>query len=315
MSFTWRQIEVMGAVIRTGSISAAARFLQVSQPSISATLQQCTREARFELFRRWQGRLVPTPEALALVPHFDRVASSMSRVATLTADLRDARSGSVHLAATPALAMSLVPIAVKEFSDTHPEVRITIETILSAGVVDLVGAGHVDLGLVMSPEEVRGATTIDLWRSELVCVVPEGHPLSKVPAATPEALAQHRLISYGRSSPLGALLDRAFRSRGIDRRIDVEVGPSALVCALVAEGVGCAVVDPFAVAHYRSWPIRVMPFRPRTPLVAQLMIHTSRPLSRASEAFSRCLQATRRSLMSNFDHPSRATPKRQKRTR
>ena len=304
MTFTLRQIEVVRAVVRTGSITEAARFLGVSQPSISATLQQCGRTTRFALFRRWQGRLVPTAEALALMPEFDRIAASMSKAASLAADLRDTSAGSVYIAATPAVAVSLLPAAVRRFGDAHPRVRIVIDSMLSSMVVDTVSAGDAELGLVMSPEEVRGATTVDLWDSELVCVVPNGHPVSRLPAATPEAVSKRRLISYGRSLPLGALVDRAFRSRGVERDVAIEVGPSALVCALVAEGAGCAVVDPFSVAHYRSWPITVMPFEPHTRLVAQLVMHGMRPLSRAANAFATCLQETAQLMTVDLGAPS-----------
>lgn len=285
MGFSLRQIEILRAVARMGSITDAARFLDISQPSISGTLKQCARSAGFPLFRRVQGRFTTTAEALALLPELDRVIEDVAKVDALASELRHGNLGSVRVAATPAIAISLLPAVIKSFRASHAGVRITVDSILSMSVVDAVSEGRADLGLVMSPEQVRGVKVTGLWSSELICIAPLGHPMTRFKVATPEALAKYPFVSFNRTLPLGALIDDAFRSRGVHRKISVEVGPSSMACALVASGAGCAVVDPFAVAHYTQWPIRLLRFAPRTRIAAQLLVHGARPLSPAAEAF------------------------------
>lgn len=285
MRFSLRQLEVIHAVARMGSITDAARHLGVSQPSISATLKQCTQVVGFPLFRRERGRLTASAETVALLPELDRVLENVERIGTLASELRTGSGGTVRIAATPAVAISILPAAITAFNLRHPLVKIIVETVLSVGVVDAVSGGKVDIGLVMSPEEVRGARVVDLYRADLVCVAPVGHPILRSASATPERLSQYPLVSFNRAIPLGALIDDAFRSRGVRREVAVEVGPSAMACAIVASGVGCAVVDPFVVMHYKHWPIKVMPFEPRTKIAGQLLVHADRPLARAAEAF------------------------------
>lgn len=291
MHFTLRQIEIIRAVAVTGSISDAARFLRVSQPSISATLKQCARVAQFELFRRKQGRVTPTDEVLALLPGLERVMDSVEEVNSLAGDLRNGDAGSVRIAATHAVALSLLPEAVHIFRNEHGNARLTIRLMLSSEVVDEIGSGRVDLGLVMSPYEIRGALAVDLWPSELVCIVPLGHPAARSKVATPELLSQYPFISFSRSMPLGRLIDEAFRRRGIRRQIAVEVGPSIMALRLVEQGVGCAVVDPFSVARHRGG-IEVLRFKPRTKITAQLLTHPARPPSRAATALIETVRRT-----------------------
>jgi DNA-binding transcriptional LysR family regulator len=292
MRFSLRQIEVMCAVMRTGSVMDAARFLGVSQPSISTTLKQCAEVARFPLFRRIQGRLVATAEAMALLPELDRILNSVGQLDALADDLRAGSAGNVRVLATPAIAASILPAAIREFGDLHPAVTVTVDIRLSAEVVSEVSAGGADLGLVMSPGKMRGVTAVDIWEGALVCVVPSEHPLAMLKAATPEALSKYRLISFNRSLPLGTLVDDAFRSCGVARRIAIEIGPSAFACALVAAGAGCAVVDSFSVTHHANWPVTVIPFEPHTRVTAQLVTHGERPLSRAAMAFTASLRRT-----------------------
>jgi DNA-binding transcriptional LysR family regulator len=290
--FSLRQMEVMRTVVRLGSLTDAARFLRVSQPSISETLKQCSIVARFDLFKRKQGRLAPTNELLLLLPEFDRIFDSVDEIRARSADLREGHVGFVRIAATPAVALSLLPEAIRRFSVTHRRVRFAINTVLSLAVVDEVGTGRADVGLVMSPEDVRGTKVVDLWRSELVCVVPSGHPLEKRNAVSPELLAGYPLVSFSRSLPLGMLVDEAFRQRGLRRNTALEVGPSSMACALVEKGLGCAVVDPFVVTGYEGGKLTVLPFEPRTSISAQLLMHTAQPPSRVVAEFAASLRET-----------------------
>jgi len=295
MSFSLRQIEVIRAVIRTGSLTDAARFLGVSQPAVSSTLKQAAEVASFPLFRREQGRLAPTSEALALLPDLDRIVQTVVRLEALMNDVRVGSAGSVRIAVTPALATSLMPAALQAFGARHPNVRIVVDTLLNADSVDSVRAGMADLALVMSSNDVWGAKTTTVWDAALVCVVHASDPLAEYPSISPEDLQGQRLISFSRSIPLGALVDDAFRKRGVRREVAVEVGPSALACALVASGAGCAVVDPFSPRQFAHMPIRMLPFEPSTRIAAQLVVHETRPLSRAAHAFRAALQQTVRS--------------------
>src|SRR5260370_38036173 len=68
-----RHIEVFNAVMQTGSVSAAARLINITQPAVSRTLQHAELQLGFALFQRARGRLTPTNEALALFPHIEKL--------------------------------------------------------------------------------------------------------------------------------------------------------------------------------------------------------------------------------------------------
>src|SRR4051812_49642096 len=63
-----KHVEVFHAIMRTGSVTAAARLLHVTQPAVSAMLKHFENRLQMKLFERAGGRLVPTPEAQALLP-------------------------------------------------------------------------------------------------------------------------------------------------------------------------------------------------------------------------------------------------------
>ncbi|AHV94010.1 bacterial regulatory helix-turn-helix, lysR family protein [Bordetella holmesii ATCC 51541] len=89
---TLRHIEVFHAVMRTGSVTGAARLLNVSQPAVSAVLKHCEARARIRLFERTGRRLVPTAEAVALFPD---VAAIYGRLDSLTRQMQDLAGGRI----------------------------------------------------------------------------------------------------------------------------------------------------------------------------------------------------------------------------
>ena len=78
-----RHIEVFNAVMLTGSVSEAARLINVTQPAVSRTLQHAEIQLGFPLFQRAKGRLTPTTEALTLFPHIERLFAQLDEVQRL----------------------------------------------------------------------------------------------------------------------------------------------------------------------------------------------------------------------------------------
>ena len=87
-----RHIEVFNAVMHTGSVSAAARLINISQPAVSRTLQHAELQLGFALFQRSKGRLTPTSEALALLPHMEKLFGQLEEVQRLADSLRKGRA-------------------------------------------------------------------------------------------------------------------------------------------------------------------------------------------------------------------------------
>src|SRR5262245_14430416 len=94
-----RQMEVFYAVMRSGSVSGAARMLNVTQPAVSAILKHCESQLKMKLFVRVAGRLQPTPEATAIFPDIAAVFGRLDAIKRLTQDLVGGRLGTLSVAA------------------------------------------------------------------------------------------------------------------------------------------------------------------------------------------------------------------------
>jgi len=292
MLFSLRQLQVVHVVSRSGSVTAAADALGISQPAVSMMLRDCARLAGFPLFLRKHGRLQPTAETKLLLTDLERVFDGVDRIGRLIEDMGDAHVGTIQIAATATLADNILPMAIAVFQQARPRIQIVVRSTDTPSVIASVVREEVDLGLVLSPLTHHDALALDLCVADLVAIVHPDHELARREAVEPCDIQPFPLISFSRSQPLGTLVEQAFREAGLARRIALEVNQSSVACALARAGAGIAVIDPFWLIEAREHGVVCLKFRPKTPVVAQVLINKSTPLSRPVRRFLVTLRQT-----------------------
>ena len=147
-----RHIEVFNAIMLTGSVSAAARLINVTQPAVSRILQHAELQLGFVLFQRSKGRLLPTPEALSLYPHIERLFAQLDDVQRLAANLKAGDSAKeLRILTVPALSYEILPHAIKLFRVKHPDVALSIKALHSPQIVAALVLQDSDVGFLFSP--------------------------------------------------------------------------------------------------------------------------------------------------------------------
>lgn len=266
--------------MRCGTLTEAARSLNVSQPALSQVLFHTEDELGFKLFDRVKGRLVPTPEAEELYPEVDRIFGDIEILRRTASELKAGQRGVVRLATSAPPALAIVPDALDTFRRQHPEVRILTSVVSVDRIVTLLDAGSAGLGVAMTD------ATLPLINGEVVgycrvtCLMPEDHPLTERQAVSLDDLATERLISYRADTQPAIHLDRALAAAGhAGRRPDIEVDLSIIALAFVQDGLGVALVDDLLPWH-RFPRVRAIPFMPRVVLPLSILTSSRRPLSR-----------------------------------
>ena len=235
----------------------------MSQPTITKVLRHAEDQLGFKLFRREHGRLQPTEEAQLLFPDADRIFRELQSLQRLGTDLREGTGGLLRVGATASLALSVVPDALELYRLEFPGVRVMSYLIAGNEMVEMILAHQLDVGVSIAPIDIPSARVETVHRAEAICIVPENHPLAELSVVTPSDIAGHTLISYSGATPVGLMLEDAFRRTGIRRKVDIEVSLSPIACALVQRGVGVAVVDGF-IRRLTLPGIVCRKFRPRT---------------------------------------------------
>ena len=273
-----RQLEVFRAIMRCGTLTAAARALNVSQPALSQSLLHTEGALGLTLFRRVKGRLVPTPEAELLFPEADRLFRELENLRRLASDLRHGKGGMLRLAASAPPSLSIVPRALATFRATRPAVQMRSYVVPAAVIVEMLSRGEADLGVAMNDQVVPMLETELIGRSEVVCVLPAGHRLAARKAVGPEDLARETLITYRADSLPALLIERQLAESGTRLVPAIEIDVSITAIAFVRQGIGVAVVD--GLLPWKEFlGLVTRPFRPAVALPVCLLTSSRRPLS------------------------------------
>jgi DNA-binding transcriptional LysR family regulator len=274
-----RQLEIFRAIMRDGTITAAANSLGISQPAVSKLLAYLEDQLGYPLFDRIGGRLVPTTEAHILYGDADRVFRQLEALSSLARDVGANRIGLIRIATSLPLAHSVLPVALAAFRNHHPEVKIHLHTLPKREIAEALSLGDVDVGLTLSPILAPTVRVETLFSAKVVAVLPEGDPLAAEATLTPTLLAGRPLISYGSHAGFGAALDEAFASQGEIRNVAIQIASSVGALPLVRHGLGIALVDGLA-AWIPTTGLVCRPFRPAVPTPVSLSVNEARPQSR-----------------------------------
>jgi len=280
-----RHIEIFHAVYVTGSVSAAARALNVSQPSVSKTLRHAEALLGFALFHRVAGRLVPTEDAHAM---FDGVADIQERVRGLREKGRNLRAGAgrtLRISALPSLGLGALPLAVSRFLAVRPEVHFDLQTVHHDDLLRKLYERETDIAVAY--EVPRGAPLGQHWlgEGELVMFYRE-QDLPDAPSRLELAqLADAPFITLAASGPIGQMFTREVDRLGIELREVASARTFYIAAALVRAGVGMAVVDSFTAEAWMAPGLSMRPLRPSLAFDVHAIHLVDRPPSALAGEF------------------------------
>jgi DNA-binding transcriptional LysR family regulator len=266
MQMNPRQIEAFRAVMLTSSMTVAAELLKITQPAVSRLVKDLEADLQLTLFRREGNRLIPSHEATILFAEVDRFYIGMDRIAKIATDLRNTKVGSLRVASIGALSLGCITQAISTFHAERPAVNVTLESLNSRLILELVAGRHFDVGFAQATGEFPGAHLVPLPLVDAVCVVPAHYPIAEKDILEPRDLRDLPFISLGQNSPLRLKIDQVFTEAKVSRREVLQTSLTASAIGLVASGIGVSIVDPFTVSCLSAHGVVRRPFRPNIPL-------------------------------------------------
>jgi len=260
---TPRMMEAFHAVMEAGSVSAAARYLGVSQPAVSRLLKQFEEELGFALFHRAKGKLTPTPEAHRLSIDVGNALDGIDRVRRSAEDVRRHGTGRLRVGITPMLYEAVLHRLLKDFLKEQPHLILTMETGLTEMMVDWLLRDQVELAFASMMGSHPGIEAIALIETHSVVLMPPGHPLMAKHAIGVEDLAEVPLITMTRRYPSRHRIEQMFRRAGVPMRLRAETNLSGTICDLVRMGQGVAILNALSWGGTGRGDLEARPLTPR----------------------------------------------------
>jgi DNA-binding transcriptional LysR family regulator len=277
-----RQLEVFTAVMKVGTITGAARILNISQPALSQILLHTEDDLGFKLFDRKKGRLFPTPEAYELYPEAERLFVGLEGLRRKSSDLRLGGVGLVRVAASAPPAMSLLPEAMARFRNAHPKVHQRSHIAPISTLISMLRAGDVGMAMSLNDQLPSDIAVEKLGETGFCCLLPNDHALSAKAEISLSDLEKETVISYRTMTRPFDELDLAARKVGVLFAPQLEIDVSISAVGFVKAGLGVAVVDSLLPwGQFDGFVLRPLAEQPRLPV--SLMTIRGRTLSRNEE--------------------------------
>ena len=287
-----RQIEVFHAVYSNGSISAASRALNVSQPAVSKVLRHTESQLGLRLFDLVRGRLVATDEAHALFREVDEVFSRIASLQTAAHNLRASGAGHLRVGTVPSLGLEIAPAAVAAFRSRHPGVTFDIKTLHHSEVLRALYERECDLVFAYDLPSQARLELARLATAQLVVMARPGSFPAGTRALTFADLAGREIVSASGSGPLGDRIEQAFSAAAVAVQEVISVSTYYVAAALVRHGTGIAITDQYTALSMAGAGLEIFPLSPATEFDVQAAWLEDRPPSRLGTDFIAAVERT-----------------------
>ncbi len=253
------QIEVFRAVMKTGTMTGAARLLNISQPSVTKHIQALEGRLNAKLFVKEGRTLRPSPIAMVLQDEAEVMLNQAENIERIVASFSRAAKRSLRIGLPPILASNFLIEVLdkvgKDRSDYDLYVTVKDSQLLKA----LIGSGLLDIAIVGDSLYRSG---VNIGHNPLICVMGVDHPLAARTQVKIADLASHDYIGFEKDSPMQLAIETAARDLNIRIFPHIVASSTPTLLDLVSHGKGIAVVHPFAVLN-SAVPLIARHFEPQ----------------------------------------------------
>lgn len=281
----YRQMEIFYAVITTGSVTAAAKSLNLSQPAATKILRHTEDRLGFPLFHRVKGRLVPTDDAIVILHDVERVLQDVSAVQQTVVNVRLGRSGALNVVGVPPFCHIIIPKAIARFRKDRPDVQISFAQRDGNLLMQYIASQRADIGLSFLVPVHSSLQSTTICERDMVCIVPRDHSFVGRSHVTAADLVDQPLITYPNDSRLQPFIETAFTSSRTQMPRGIQATSIVSTWALVQQGAGIGIVENISRLEELHDNIAVVPFRPSIPIHMDVVTPRTKPPSRLVQHF------------------------------
>jgi DNA-binding transcriptional LysR family regulator len=265
VAITVTQLNTFLAVVRGGSVTAAAEELVVTQPSVSSAIASLERELGCELFAR-SGRGVALTEAgTAFVPYAADVVGLLSSGRRAAREAGEVEARRLRLIAVTTAAESFVPPLMRAFSDLHPEIHLTLDVGNRQTVLARIQNHEADVAILGRPPTDDRLESLPLVSNEIVCIAAPDDPAVGPAAVRAADLGDRNWLLREPGSGTRALNERFLEEQGIAPQT-LTLGSNGAIRQAVRAGLGISLVSRETVdAELESGRLGEIRLRDRPP--------------------------------------------------
>lgn len=247
-----RRLQVFHTVARLLSFTKAADFLHMTQPAVTFQIRQLEEHFNTRLFDRTHNRISLTEAGDAVFQYAERILGLYNEMDNKVRSLTGEVIGVLMLGASTTIAEYHLPALLGEFQGKFKDVKMRLRMSNTLGVVHMVEANEVDVGIVEGPVSNKNLVTRVCWQDRLMVICPPNHPLAGRKAVTVEDMLPYPFICREEGSGTREVISEylATQKHTLPELHPVmELGSPESVKSAVLAGLGTSIVSESTIRN------------------------------------------------------------------
>ncbi len=246
---TLRQLQYLKLLAEHGSFSRAAEQAHVTQPTLSAGIQELERTLGAPVVDRARSGVILTAVGAESVRRAEDVLARAEDLVQAARTAGQPLSGRFRLGVIPTVAPFMLPKVLPILRERFPRLRLYLREDLTSRLSIALKSGALDAAVIALPYDCAGLQTAWVYDDELLAATPAGHPLAAFATIAPEALEREDLILLEDGH---CLREHALAACSLDRPQTQEGGDFAAtslhtLVQMVGSGLGVSLLPAMAV--------------------------------------------------------------------
>jgi DNA-binding transcriptional LysR family regulator len=287
MAVTHTQLTAFLAVVRHGSVTAAAQELYVTQPSVSAAVAALERELGVQLTERAGRNVRPTAAGREYARYADHVVGLLKEGAEVAGQVAEGAAQRLRLGAVLTAGEHLMPALIQGFREHRPDLHVDLIVANRREVFRSLAAHEVDLVVSGRAPDEGDFDAVPFAPNEFVLVTAPDDPLTKRSTVALEELADRPWLVREPGSGTRRLTDEYLAAQEIDPSL-LTLGSNGAIKNAARIGLGVALQSQVAVQLELDYGL-LAAIRPRTALPKRswfVVWSTAGPTRAPVEAFT-----------------------------
>lgn len=235
-------------IAESGSFSAAASDLHLTQPAISKRIANLEQQFDVRLFDRAGRSVKLTEPGRLLLPKAREILSTLELSKQLIENLGDKVRGNLNLAVTHHIGLHRLPKILKHFRNTYNDVALQLEFMDSSEACELVENGTAEMAIITLPAKPSGnLISTQLWHDRMVFAGALNHPASKEPDGSLETLTKYDAILPDRGTLTRKLIDRYLDTHDCQAKVTMETNYLETLRMMSKIGIGWTVLPEIMI--------------------------------------------------------------------
>lgn len=243
---TLKQLRALDAVVRTGTITQAARELSVTPPAVSMQMRLLAETIGLPVVERTESGLRPTDAGRIVLDGVRRCESALAACGEALEEMKGAGGGRVVVGVV-STAKYFAPRALAAFAHAHPKIEMRLSVGNRGETIEALRGYELDFAVMGRPPDGFGVESAVIGDHPHIIVAPPDHPMARRRNIAFADLAGETFLLREDGSGTRALMQRLFDEAGLNPNLGMEIGSNETIKQAVIAGLGIAMISAHTV--------------------------------------------------------------------